>query len=73
MDEERNNYVARKSCGCIVGAIGLDCSPRDIASALAGWTKAGLIIDRATDDDVRNGFTGWSCPHEAKQEALFAE
>ena len=59
-------YVARKSCGCIAGAVSLNFPKKEISAALAKWSKAGLTIDRVTDDTVRTEFVGAHCPHTAK-------
>lgn len=63
------SYVARKKCGCIVGAIVSD-GGRDVEGTVNKWFKSKLIIDRVTHEQVREGFTGWECPHEMIQASL---
>ena len=58
-------YIARKSCGCIVAAVSLNFPKKEISAALAKWTKAGLTIDRVSDDTVRAEFVGARCSHRA--------
>jgi hypothetical protein len=67
------NYVARKPCGCIVGAVSQDAPKSMVASALANWIRAGFVIDRVTDDVVRAEFQGQYCQHTPRQMALFDE
>jgi len=58
-------YVARKPCGCIVGAIADQPSMRsDIQEALRAWLREDLTIDHVADEIVRTEFKGWNCPHE---------
>lgn len=68
-------YVARRSCGCICGAIiDMPNHPKDVAKAVAGWIEAGLTIERASVDEVRVSFHSIeSCPHQPKQLEMFQE
>lgn len=69
MAEEVLCYVAKKSCGCVVGAIvATDNNPARVAAALAMWAREGLRIEPATVEQVRQ--TLWTCPHEPRQMAL---
>ncbi len=65
------NYVARKPCGCICAVIAQDARPVMVASVVAGWIRAGLIVDRVTDDVVRAEFQGQYCEHTPRQLTLF--
>lgn len=65
--------------GCIVAAI-LDFEYGDekmrekankaIADSVATWIKAGLTLERVTDDEVREWFQGSPCPHEGQQSSF---
>jgi hypothetical protein len=67
----RENYVARKLCGCMVGAISQDCDRKTIGQVVADWLAQGLTVAPASDQEVREQFIGRNCPHETKQLALF--
>lgn len=74
-----NCYVARKKCGCIVAAI-IDFEYGDerlrekankaMADSVATWIKAGLAVERVTDEEVREWFQGSPCPHEGQQSSF---
>lgn len=57
-------YIARKKCGCVVGAIvdSLD-DKREVARWVAGWIKSGFAVERVTNEYVREHIT-FKCPHE---------
>lgn len=66
------SYVARKACGCMVGATVDDpAHKKDVAREIAEWVREGLTIERVTHDVVRKEFMGSKCPHEPKQESMF--
>jgi DNA-binding NarL/FixJ family response regulator len=66
-----DNYVARKPCGCIVGAISKTMSADEIAKALASWAGRGLSVDSASDEQVREQWHSGKCPHDEVQLSLF--
>ena len=57
-------YIARKECGCVVGAI-VDSADdkREVARWVAGWIKSGFAVERVTNEYVRQNIT-FKCPHE---------
>jgi hypothetical protein len=55
------NYGAKLKCGCLVAVISGDNQPNSIASETSKWIRAGLSIERITDDYVRGHF-GEVCP-----------
>lgn len=65
-----DNYVARKSCGCMVGAVSKSWPAKEISVALAKWAKRGLSIESATDEQVRKQWVGGKCPHDEVQLSL---
>ena len=74
---ESITYIARKpDCGCICGALSYYQGQGNkwAAKKIAKWIAVGLIVERGTDEQVRQGWEGWNCPHvipEPKQMALF--
>lgn len=66
-----DNYVARKPCGCIVGAIAKDMPADEIARALARWAGNSLNIESASDEQVREQWHSGICPHDLRQLSLF--
>lgn len=71
-------YVARKKCGCIIAAI-VDNDATDekarkpLADSVASWVKAGFAVERVTDEEVREWFRGYPCPHEATQTSMLSD
>lgn len=68
------SFVARKPCGCMVGAV--VAVHVDAGEAVAKWIKEGLTIETVDHEVVRREFMGSECPHgehQPQQIALFAE
>ena len=63
-------YVARESCGCVVGVVN-DGLGKFTAKAVAEWITDGLAVQRETFEDYRArickepGFM--DCPHGQQQ------
>jgi hypothetical protein len=65
------SYIARKSCGCIVGAVADDPDQKKRTARRTGeWIQAGYTVERVTDDVVRAQYTG-KCPHQSRTQVLF--
>lgn len=63
MSDATHGYIARRSCGCIVGAA-VDI-PRNGAE-IGRWVKDGLALERKTVAEVRAALsepTAMRCPH----------
>jgi hypothetical protein len=71
-------YVARKpACGCICGALSYYQGQGDkwASKEIARWVAKGMLVERGTNEQVRQGWEGWHCPHvapEPRQLDLFA-
>jgi hypothetical protein len=64
------SYIARKSCGCIVGVVADDPNQRRrTARRTSEWIEAGFTVERVTDDVVREQYK--SCPHTVQPKLLF--
>jgi hypothetical protein len=66
------SYVARKSCGCIVGAVSDDPEQKKRTARRTGeWIQAGYTVERVTNDVVRAEYVGGKCPHQSRTQVLF--
>lgn len=68
--KEHMCYVGRKPCGCIITVIGnTPDRKKHIARTVAGWINEGLIIGRASIEEVQEQFQGCTC--DDNQRSLF--
>lgn len=59
-------YIARRSCGCVVGVV-TDYQDKSTGEAVGEWIADGLAIERVDWNTYRNKIanekTFLSCPH----------
>lgn len=64
------SYIARKSCGCIVGVVADDPNQRKrTARRTSEWIQAGYAVERVTDEVVRQEYKG--CSHRVQPRVMF--
>lgn len=64
------SYVAKKPCGCVVGAVVDDRDGKFLKKVIGDWVGQGLIIEHVTHEYVRENFSVGPCPHESRQQPL---
>jgi hypothetical protein len=68
---DKQAYIARKGCGCMMAAIVDDSrlDPKKMAKIVSTWIEVGFTVDRMSVEELREGFTGCVC-YDPKPETL---